>query len=174
MIKDLTGTEREVLEYFAVNPAEIHVRGLADEMDLPYSSVRNSLESLGEKGFLGRDEKAKMTFYRPEGEDFREAKKLINLERILDAELIQDLEERLRPEAIVLFGSYLEGRDDQDSDIDLAVIGGRQKELDLDDFEEKLGREIQITRIESLTEESSEFRNTLANGLVLRGYLQVV
>jgi len=56
----------------------------------------------------------------------------------------------------------------------LAVIGGRDIEVNLSDFEEKLGREIQLTRVENLKEESAEFRNTLANGLILQGYLEVV
>lgn len=174
MIKELTSNERRVLEYFAERPEEIHIRGLSEKLEMPYPSVRKALKHLEEKGFVESDKTSNMTFYSPADEKFRKAKKLVNLEKIGDSGLIEFLEKELRPEAVVLFGSYLEGQDRQKSDIDLAVIEGREKHLNLADFEEKLGREIQLTQVENLKEQNKEFRNTLANGLVLQGYMEVV
>ena len=174
MIKELTDNEREILEYFAKRPEDIHIRGLSEELEMPYPSVRKALKDLEEKGFVESDKKSKMTFYSHSGEKFRKAKKLINLEQIKESGLVELIEKELRPEAVVLFGSYLEGRDKKNSDIDIAVIGGRGKNLDLSGFEQDLNREVQITEVENLKEESAEFRNTLANGLVLQGYLEVV
>lgn len=174
MIRELTSNEGEILEYFAERPDEIHIRGLSEEVGMPYASVRKALKDLEEKEFVKSDKKSKMTFYSPTDKKFREAKKLVNLEKLEDSNLVDFLEKELRPEAVVLFGSFLEGRDDQDSDIDLAVIGGRNKDLDLTEFEEELCREIQTTQVENLREENEEFKNTLANGLVLQGYLEVM
>ena len=174
MIKKLTNNEREVLEHFIERPEDIHIRGLSEELGMPYPSVRKALNDLEEKGFLESDKKSKMTFYSPDGEKFRRAKKLVNLERLEDSGVVEFLEKKLRPEAVVLFGSYLEGRDNLESDIDLAVIGGRDRDLDLSDFEEDLDREIELTKISDIEEENTEFKNTLANGLVLQGYLEVV
>jgi predicted nucleotidyltransferase len=174
MVKELTNNEREILEFFADRPEETHIRGLSGEVEMPYPSVRKALRDLEEKGFVESDEKSKMTFYSPSGEKFRNAKKLVNLEKIEDSGLVDFLEKELRPEAVVLFGSYLEGRDSEDSDIDIAVIGGREKSPDLEEFEDELGRDIQLTQVENLKDESEEFRNTLANGFVLQGYLEVV
>lgn len=175
MIKNLTKTERAVLDYFFQKPGQnIHIRGLSKELDITYSSVVNALSSLEQKGFLESDEKSKMKFYSIAGEKFREAKRLVNLENLQDSNIISHIEKELRPEAVVLFGSYLEGQDTEESDIDLAVIGGRQKGLELGKFEEDLGRKTQITRIENPKNEDKEFKNTLANGFVLSGYLEVV
>ena len=174
MIKKLTNNERRVLEYFMQRPDEIHIRGLSEEVEMPYPSVRKALKDLEEEGFVESDEKSKMTFYSPTGEKFRKAKKLVNLEKLEDSGIANFLEKELRPEAVVLFGSFLEGRDDEDSDIDIAVISGREKDLDLKEFEETLGREIHLTEVENLKQENKEFRNTLANGLVLQGYLEVI
>jgi len=173
MIKELTKNEREILEHFIKEPKDIHIRGLSEKLEMPYPSVRKALKDLEEKDFLKSDKKSKMTFYSPKGEKFRKAKKLINLEKLEDSGLTELLEKELRSEAVVLFGSYLEGRDSEDSDIDLAIIGGRDRNLDLSNFKEKLGREIQITRIEKVEDENREFKNALANGLVLQGYLEV-
>lgn len=174
MIQNLTKHERTVLDYFASHPEDIHVRGLSEQIDLPYSTVRRALQSLEEKELLEADEKSKMTFYSPTGEKFRKAKKIINLEKIENSGLAEYIDEELRPEAVVLFGSYLEGRDDSESDIDIAVIGGREGKPELEKFGEKLERKIQVVQIENPKEEVPEFRNTLANGYLLQGYLEVV
>ena len=175
MIENLTKSEMKTLMYFISNPeSEVHIRGLAGEIESSYSTVRDSLEKLREKGYLEYREEGNLKKYAPSREKFRKIKQVINIKQIKESGLVEYLEKELRPETIVLFGSYLEGRDKQGSDIDLAVIGGRSKELDLSDFEEELGREVQLTRVRDLKEESSEFKNTLANGLVLQGYLEVV
>lgn len=174
MIKELTSNERRILEFFTEKPEEIHIRGLSEEVEIPYPSVRKALKDLEEEGFVESDKKSKMTFYSPADEKFRKAKKLINLEKLEDSCIKEHLEKELRPEAVVLFGSFLEGRDSEESDIDLAVIGGREKNLDLAEFEEELVRDIQLTQVENLKDENKEFRNTLANGLILQGYLEMV
>ena len=127
MIKELTKNEREILEHFIEEPEDIHIRGLSEELEMPYASVRKALKDLEEKEFVESDKKSKMTFYFPKGEKFRKAKKLVNLEKLEDSGLIEFLEKKFRSEALVLFGSYLEGRDSEDSDIDLAIIEGREK-----------------------------------------------
>ena len=46
--------------------------------------------------------------------------------------------------------------------------------IDQEEFEEKLGREINIQHLDSADEGDENFRNSLANGTVLRGFLKVV
>jgi len=73
----------------------------------------------------------------------------------------------------VLFGSYSRGEDDEGSDIDLAVINGKEAAIDLSEYERELDREINVqeTRLE---EAGENFKTTLANGIVLTGYLEVM
>ena len=175
MIENLTKAETKTLMYFISNPgAEMHIRGLAGEIESSYSAVRDSLESLEAEGYLKEKREGNLKKYSPTGEKFRKIKQVINMKKIQESGLTEQLEEELRPEAVVLFGSYLEGRDTKGSDIDIAVINCRDQKIDLSSFEEDLDREIQLTRIKNLEEESREFRNTLANGLVLQGYMEVV
>ncbi|MFB6216877.1 MAG: nucleotidyltransferase domain-containing protein [Candidatus Aenigmatarchaeota archaeon] len=172
MINNLTKTELEVLMYFVQKPgAEKHIRGLSGEIDLPYSSTRNALKSLEEQNYLESEERGNLKFYTP-GEEFRNAKKVLNIRNIMESGLTDYLEEKLRPDAVVLFGSYLEGRDTESSDIDIAVVNGREKDVELEKFEEELGRDIQIIHVPEIGEESAEFINTLANGYTLSGFLE--
>lgn len=163
------------MNYFIRNPdSDVHVRGLSKEIDMAYSTARNSLKKLQEAGFLKSDRKSKMIFYQPDGEKFRKAKQIINLKNFTDSGVIEHIEKNLKPEAIILFGSYLQGRDNEDSDIDIAIIGGRDTEIELDKFEEKLGRTIDLTYVEDAKSENKDFQNTLANGYVAQGYVELV
>lgn len=177
MVQKLTKKADEVLEYFFRNPTrEIHIRGLADETGIPYSSVRNALRNLEQRGLVDKREESKMTFYSANNDSktFKREKRIHNLSSLYSSGLIEDLEKAYRPDSVVLFGSYLEGTDREGSDVDIAIINGREKSPDLSRHEEKLGRSIQVTNVEKVTEEDRSFRNTLANGYVLKGHLKVV
>ncbi len=177
MIKKLTNSSEELLTYFFTNPHEnIHIRGLGTRINRPYSTVRNALNELEEKDLIKKDKKSKMVFYKAniDNKEFITLKKLNNLKNLYGTGLVDLLERELHPDCIVLFGSYLEGRDWEDSDIDIAVINGRDKSVKLEIFEKKLKRKIQIIKIENVSEEKKEFRDTLANSFVLSGFLKVI
>lgn len=177
MIKNLTNSAKEVLEYFFKHPTEeIHVRGIEEEIDMPYSSARKALVELEDRGLLNKREESKMTFFkaRHENEDFQESKRIYNLRKIFESNLVDELEREYRPDAVVLFGSFLMGNDREESDIDIAVVNGREISIELGPFEDEFNREIQIVEVKNPKEEDVEFKNTLANGLVLTGQLEVI
>src|SRR3989344_4808251 len=84
----------------------------------------------------------------------------------------------VRELAIVLFGSFAKGEDAEKSDIDLLVITSAKKELNLDIFDKKLGRKIQLflfseKEIEKMKESNKELLNSLINGIILYGFFEV-
>ena len=106
-------------------------------------------------------------------EKFRELKLKYNLESLKKSGLIEKLSE-LTPDVIILFGSYSRGEDTPKSDIDIALIGTLSKnDTNLTSFEKKLKRKISIHKINNLKTEENEFKNTLANGKILKGYLNL-
>ena len=177
MIKKLTKSSEELLAYFFMNPHEnIHMRGLGNKINKPYSTVRNALNELEEKDLIQKDKKSKMVFYKAniDNKEFRILKKLNNLKSLYKTGLVDALEREFHPDCIVLFGSYMEGRDWEDSDIDIAIINGRNKSVKLEIFEKKLKRKIQIIKIENVSKEKKDFKDTLANSFVLSGFLKVI
>lgn len=176
MSKKLTNTAEEVLAFFFRHPTEeVHIRGLANVTDIPYSSVRNALATLEEEELVEKREESKMTFYAANRDDrrFRRRKQLHNLRMLFESGVIDVIEDTFRPDAVVLFGSYLQGTDREDSDVDVAIANGRDADVDLVGYESTLGRTFQVVHIGDPSEEEPEFRNTLANGYVLGGYLEV-
>ena len=80
--------------------------------------------------------------------------------------------EKFNPNSIVLFGSYQKGEDTIKSDIDL-FIESKEQNINLQEFETKLNRKIQLHFNESFEKYPKELKNNICNGIVLKGYLEI-
>ncbi len=152
-----------------------HLRGLAKETGLSTTAVSHALERLKqavviEKTAITTNVKANL-----ESETYRHYKRIFNLSALQDSGFLAILQ-RCNPKTIVLFGSYAKGEDVETSDIDLLVITNSKgiPGLNLNEYERKLQRVINLTFLPSLEKSSSEFKNAVANGIVLQGYLTLL
>jgi predicted nucleotidyltransferase len=100
-------------------------------------------------------------------------KQLENLKQIYELDLIHTLEETFPGTTIILFGSYAKGEDTVKSDIDIAIIKSKPKKIDLEIFEKKLERPININFYPSFKEIPIELKENLCNGLVLAGGIRL-
>jgi len=92
--------------------------------------------------------------------------------RLHKSGLLDFLEHNLVPDAVVLFGSASRGEDVENSDIDLLVVA-TEKTLNLTSFEKKLKRKISIHFEPEPTKLPKELLNTIVNGVVILGDLEV-
>ena len=86
--------------------------------------------------------------------------------------MIDYLWDKLSPEVIILYGSFSKGESIENSDIDLFILG-KDKNIELTNFERKLNKKIHILSNESIKEIPSELKNNILNGLILKGYIKV-
>ncbi|MEK6913106.1 MAG: nucleotidyltransferase domain-containing protein [Nanoarchaeota archaeon] len=107
-------------------------------------------------------------------------KKLENLKLIYESELLDFLNDAFLGCTIILFGSYSKGEDinmlfpeGHKSDIDIAVIGMRDKKIDLTKFEKLLEREININFYESWKIIDQHLKNNILNGVILHGGVEL-
>lgn len=103
---------------------------------------------------------------------FISIKRALNLHAVLASGLVEFMREKIDFEALVLFGSYARGEDNENSDIDLLVVSKHKKELDLSKFSKPLKKPITL-HILDLTTAKKEFKNNIINGIVLDGYLRL-
>lgn len=167
--------ERKLLEFFFKYPtSSFHYRELARRLDLSVGTVSKYIRSLKEKELVEVKTSGNLKIVKPHFnlKEFRNLKRCFNLRSLYTSGLIDLLDKKISPETLVLFGSYSRGEDHEESDIDLAVINGREEEIELEKFESKLKREIRLHYID-LEEVEREFLNSLANGIVLIGHLEV-
>ena len=163
-----------VFAEFAKNPRRYyHIRELSRKIKLATTSVKLHLKEL-EKNNLIKKEKAGIYYaYKAnfDSEEFRFYKKILNIINLKESCLIQEIEKKMTPDAIILFGSYTKGEDTEDSDIDLFIIA-KEKYLELKEYEKKLNRKIQLLFSEDLNKLPKELQNNILNGIILSGFIR--
>jgi len=175
MITLINSKKDELLEHFLVNPTkESHLRELSRNTNISLPWIRKNAEELSKKGLVSSTSKHGLVIIKAnrDNETYKALKKSYNLFVLYSSGLVEKLVKTYTRPAIILFGSYSRAEDIEDSDIDIAVITKSHIDIDLSSFEKKLSRKIKILELRHDKIEK-EFFNTLANGIVLHGYLEV-
>jgi len=136
------------------------------------STASHAIDELEEEGLVKVEKKVTKQVQAANNQLFRDYKRAYNLQQLLTTNVIDELERACRPDAIVLFGSYARAEDDNESDIDLALVNSHGQVPELETWEQELKRSINPQPVR-LNEIGNNFRSTLANGIVLRGYLDL-
>ncbi len=165
----------KVLEQFFERPTHrFQLRELSRASDVSLPSVKNYIEEFMEQSLVERDEDGVYPGYSASmNQKFKLEKKLYTVRKLHKTGLIDKIVDEVTPDAVVLFGSAAKGEDIEQSDIDILAVSS-EKQIHLEEFEEELNREINVTFVK--TEElkkNEEFANSVANGIVLDGYLVV-
>lgn len=117
----ISTNHQKVLSFFVLHPgASFYEREIARKSGLSPSSAHYVLTRLYRAGVINRKQNGRMYFYYVDKTNpyLKEFKVLANLL------LIEPLVEKLKglSHKIVLFGSWAEGSDNKDSDIDLFIV----------------------------------------------------
>ncbi len=96
-------------------------------------------------------------------------KRADNLKNIYETGLFDFLEKEFPGTTIILFGSYSKGEDIINSDIDIAIIGTKRKEIDLIKYEKMFERKINLNFYDSFSKIHKNLKENLANGILLAG-----
>jgi predicted nucleotidyltransferase len=166
----------KVMRLFFDNPEKkFYLREIARATRLSAPGVLKIIKRLKSEGLLV-SEKGKVVedIFVNKNEKFLSLKRCYNLFMFFDSKLVKFLRDVYEePEAIVAFGSYARGEDISTSDVDIAVVTKKRIEASITKFENALKRKINVYEIK-LSECKPEFLNSLANGIVLYGNLEVV
>jgi len=100
-------------------------------------------------------------------------KRVDNLKQIYDSDFVYYLYDLFPGSTIILFGSYSHGEDTILSDIDIAIIGTKEKILDLANFEKLLERKIIINFYKDFKSINAHLLNNILNGIVIRGSIEL-
>src|SRR3989344_6654603 len=155
-------------EFFNYPRKDFQMREISRNVKLAQVSVINHLKALVKESLIIKEKKGTYSTYRAnkENEFFKLLKKQ-NLElRIYSSSLISALDEKLKPNCIVLFGSASRGEDTETSDVDLFVQAEESK-LDLKKYEKSLNRKINILFEPKINAFNKELLNNIINGQVL-------
>lgn len=166
----------KVMRLFFENPEKkFHIRQIARLAGISSTGAIKIVKKLKKNALLKSRKERVVEEVEADFEGrFLHVKRAYNLVSLHDCGLVKALKEFYEePQAVVLFGSYGEGTDISRSDIDIAVVTKKNELADVEKFEKKLHRKIKIVTL-ALDKAAAEFKNSLANGIVLSGYLEIM
>lgn len=173
-----TRLQNEIFRLLCVKAGtDMNQREIASELDVSPTAVAKSLELLEKEGLAKVERSKTMNLVSVQlNRDNHKAialKRVENLSQIYESGLSDYLEEHFPGCMVVLFGSYSFGEDTTISDIDIAVIGSKEKDVDLIKFEKALDRTINIQHYDSLNSIHKNLRENILNGITLHGAVEL-
>jgi len=166
----------KVMELFFKYPyRSFHLRELARLTGLSSTGIIKIVKRLKHEKLLNSKKTKNLEEIKPNFDGrFLLMKRLYNIHSLYDSGLVDFIKSYYElPNAIILFGSYSNGTDSEKSDIDLAIISSKKDVPDFKKFETKLARKVNLHLID-MKNTSREFINSLANGIVLEGFVEMI
>lgn len=170
------------LKLFFEDPTkEFHLRELARLLKRNPVTVKRYLKGFVSLGILKCKKERKLELYSSNIENFyyKEYKRVYNRFKIIESGLFDFLKKEFNLPLIVLFGSYERGEDNKRSDVDIFILSEVKKRADLESYEKKLNRSVQLhmmnrKEFQKAKKNSPDLINSIINGLPLYGFMEVL
>lgn len=169
-----TKLQKKILSFLFENVGEKFTqREISRQVNSSPTAIGKALTQLIEERLVKKSEDKNLTYplieLNLENEFVFKLKRVENLRTIYLSGLLGFLEDNFPGKTIVLFGSYSKGEDVFDSDIDIAILETKEKELNLKKFEKILRKEVRIQFYPDLRNVHKNLKENLFNGIVLVG-----
>lgn len=170
----LTSLQNEILRLlFIKTNSPLNQRQIAVHLNVTQPGIMKALPLLEELDFIkvhkDKETKRWAISLNTNNHKVMQLKRIDNLKQICESGLEDFLEKEFAGGTIILFGSYSRGDDTINSDIDIAIIGRKQKTLDLISYETNLERKINLNFYDSFDKIHKNLKENLANGILLSG-----
>ncbi len=174
----LTNLQQEILRLLFVKTGyPLNQRQISKLLDVSQPAVMKALPSLEKEDFIiiKKDKETKRWSIKLNTNNHKamQLKRADNLKHIYESGFADFLAKEFAGAAIILFGSYSRGDDTLNSDIDLAVIGRKNKLINLEQFEKILERKIRVNFYNSFKDIHKNLKENLFNGFVLSGGIEL-
>ncbi len=163
---------KELSPFCEDNYRRIHVREYARIMKISPPSASKLLEAYRKENLLKMQIDKRYSCYFANREDhiFNQVNRMYWESQLQKAGLINFLTQKLLSPVVILFGSLSKAEAKPDSDLDLAVFSPSKNQLDLNIFEKKIKKKIQIFLFKNQEEvKNKELLNNILNGFILEG-----
>ncbi|HJX05638.1 MAG TPA: nucleotidyltransferase domain-containing protein [Candidatus Nanoarchaeia archaeon] len=170
----LTNLQQRIMRLFFIKAGmSLNAQAIARNLEVSPPAVLKALPLLEKEGMLSikKDKESKRWSIELNRDDHKLTwlKRADNMKQVYESGLAQYFYDAMPEATIMLFGSYSFGEDTVSSDIDIAIIGAKHKELELKEYEKKLERRIIINYYKSFKEIDRHLLNNILNGITLKG-----
>ncbi len=167
--------------FFEEPDKEFHLREFARLLKKNPVTVKNYLQEFTKIGVLSCKKERRLEIYSSNTENFyyKEYKKIYNRLKIIESGLIDLLKKEFNLPVIILFGSYAKGEDNKNSDIDIFILSEIKKKINLDNYEKKINRSVQLhimnmKEFQTLKNKNPDLINSILNGYIMHGFIEVL
>jgi predicted nucleotidyltransferase len=176
--EEFTGLEREILRFLFFNAGKpFNQRRISINLKVSPTAVSNSLKKIQKKGLIevnkSKDSNVSEVTLKLDHKNLSTMKRVENLRVIYISGLLDFLSKNFPKCTIVLFGSFSRGEDNFLSDIDIAIIGSKERSLDLKAYENLFKKKISLQFYPSFKEIHTNLKESIINGIVLQGGLEL-
>lgn len=173
-----TKLQAEIFRFLCENVGnEINQNFIAKELNVSSTAVAKSLKYLekNEIALIKRNKLMNLHLIQLNRENPRavQLKRVENLKALYESGVLEKLEEDFPGTTIILFGSYSKGEDTIKSDIDIAIIGTKDRIIDLSKYDKFLKKEIIINFYLSFKDIHKNLKESLFNGILLSGGIEL-
>jgi len=174
----LTNLQQEILRLLFVKAGiSLNQRQIANFLEVSPPAVMKALPHMEKESLIKiqQDKGTKRWSIESNRNNHKvmQLKRADNLKLIYETGLADFLEKEFAGAAIILFGSYSRGEDIINSDIDIAVIGRKDKQIGLTKYEKELERQIKINFYDSFKSIHKHLKENLCNGIILAGGVEL-
>jgi len=170
----LTILQQEIIRYLMIKSGiSVNARKLSKELEVSQPAISKALPYLKNNGIINMEKDKESGRFSIALN--RDSKRIMNLKRADNLRLLYEsgladfLEESFPGTTIILFGSYSRGDDNTKSDIDIAIINAKEKNINLEKFEKLLERKIVIQFYPNFKEIHKDLKDNILNGIVISG-----
>ena len=176
--QELTNLQQGILRLLFVKAGtSLNARKISKSLEVSQPAVSKALPLMEKENMIivekDKDTGRLSIELNRENHKVMQLKRADNLKLIYESRLADFLEKEFAGATIILFGSYSRGEDTIKSDIDLAVIGRKDKQFDVSKFEVILERKININFYDSFDKIHKNLRENFFNGIVLYGGVEL-
>ena len=174
-----TVLQQEIIRYLIIKAgASFNARGLARPLNRTQAGIVKTLPELEKEGLVkikkDKDSGRWSIEFNRDNQKATDLKRVENLKMIYESGLVRFLEDSFPGCTTMLFGSYSRGDDvwvseGHISDIDIAVIGTKSKEVELTKFNKLLERTVVINFYPSFKDIHKHLKDNILNGILLSG-----
>jgi len=166
--------QQTILRFLAINTQKsFNALELSKELKVSPTAIIKSLHALEQEALIKikKDKRFSITF-NGDSKKAREFKRVENLRNAYESGLLESLSDEFPGTTMILFGSYSQGYDSEDSDIDIAIIG-KERKVEIGKFERILHRKITLQFYPNIKDIQKNLRENILNGIVVKGGIQL-
>ena len=174
----LTNLQQEILRLLFVKAGtSLNQRQISKILEVTPPAVMKALPTLEKENLIkiqqDKETKRWSIELNRDHHKIMQLKRADNLKQIYESGLADFLEKEFAGATIILFGSYSRGEDLINSDMDIAVIGRKDKLINTANYEKLLERTININFYDSFKKIHKHLKENLCNGIMLTGGVEL-